>query len=122
VRCGVEHVFNRGTVSGLQSSVGLDVLSSMRPVVVTPRLVRNGRRLLQGMNTLHFLDFLRLVAMGDIDQVSRRVTASSAVASERPLPRPACVLADLTNGAEMVGNVGDARNHPGDLDLVNLTG
>jgi hypothetical protein len=40
VRHGVEHILDAGTVSGLQSSVALDVMSAMRSVVVARRLVR----------------------------------------------------------------------------------
>src|SRR5687767_13366142 len=41
---GVEHIFDTGTLPGLQPSVALDLMYSMRQVVITQRLVRREKR------------------------------------------------------------------------------
>src|SRR5919106_4416181 len=45
VRHGVEHIFDTGALPWLQPPVAVDVMSPMRYVVVTQRLVRGERRL-----------------------------------------------------------------------------
>ena len=44
VRRGMEYVLNAGTVSGLQSPVALDLVSSLRGLVVARGLVRTAGR------------------------------------------------------------------------------
>jgi hypothetical protein len=44
VRDGLEHIFDAGTLSGLQPPVALDLMPSLRRVVVARRLVRTKRR------------------------------------------------------------------------------